>query len=188
MRGDIKNGWVKLALMWVVSVCVLALACFTVLLPIHLAVKKKSVEVTQMLSELKRVRQYVSDENFNRLNDEGVFLADSLEGFVAGSSMAGECTYVIGDIAGKVGVGDFTTKQKTAKALSEIANCKLIQRAYVEVSCKGTYMKFLQLVNEYERSRPVVVIDDFRITVAGDGQNEIKMSVLILVDKQSDAI
>jgi hypothetical protein len=43
MRGDTKNGWVKLALMWVVSVCVLALACFTVLLPNQLAVNKNSI-------------------------------------------------------------------------------------------------------------------------------------------------
>ncbi len=188
MEVDRKTKGIKLLLMWIVSAAVLALAYFVVVFPIHLSVKHKKKEVTDMSAEVERMRIYVSDQNFERVQQQAGDLADSLNRFVSSSSMAGQCTYVISDIAGKTGASDFTTKQKTPKALSQIQNCQLLKAALVEVSCKGSYLKFLRLINEYERSRPVVLIDKFAITVVDGGQNEIKMSLLILVDKQDEAI
>lgn len=175
--------WIRVLLMWIVSVAVLMLAYFTVVLPIHLAVTRKKAEAENMSWVVERVRDHVSVKNYERLVEEGYALAERLEGFVSGSSMTGESTYVISDIAGRTVALDFTTKQKTAKALSEIQNCQLLEAAHVEVSCKGSYLKFMRLVNEYERSRPVVLIDGFTVIVTDGGESDIKMSLLVLVGK-----
>jgi hypothetical protein len=185
MEVDCKTKGFKLLVMWIASVAVLALAYFVVVFPIHMAVNHKEKEVANMSAEVDRVRMYVSDQNFNIVEQQAGDLSDSLGGFVTSGSMAGQCTYVVSDIAGKTGTSEFTTKQKTPKALSQIQNCQMLKGALVEVSCKGSYPKFLQLINEYERSRPVVLIDKFAITVDESGQNEIKMSLLILVGHQS---
>lgn len=185
MGVDCKIKGLKLLVMWIVSVGVLALAYFVVVFPIHLAVNRKAMEVSNMSAEVDRMRMYVSDQNFNRIEQQSGNLTDSLGRFVSSGAMAAQCTYVISDIAGRTGASEFTTRQKTPKALSEIPNCQMLKAAFVEVSCKGSYLKFLRLINEYERSRPVVLIDKFTVTVAQGGQNEIKMSLLILVGQPS---
>jgi hypothetical protein len=182
MKAFVKKKVFNLVMLWIVSIGVLAIAYFVVVFPIHLAVSHKSNEVSEMSSEIKRMRKYVSDENFARLKERQRSLAETLDGFVAGSLKAGECTYAIADVAANIGVGDFTTKQKTTKGFSQIQNCQFLKKTQLDVSCNGSYIKFLRLVNEYERSRPVVLIDKFAVRVSEDGQNEIKMSLLILVD------
>jgi len=188
MKASAKKKVLNLVMLWIVSIGVLALAYFVVVFPIHLAVSRKSNEVSEMSSEIKRMRKYVSDENFARLKERQRSLAETLDGFVAGNLKAGECTYAIADVAANIGVADFTTKQKITKGFAQIQNCQFLKRSLVDVSCNGSYIKFLRLVNEYERSRPVVLIDKFAVRVSEDGQNEIKMSLLILVDNQIDDI
>lgn len=188
MDFDTKKKCIKLLLMWIVSIAVLGLAYFTVVFPLHQAVSQKKVEVAVIFKELTRVREYVSEENYRRLMDQRAFLARTLEGFVASGSKVRECTYTIADIAGNVGVSDFTTKQNTAKGSSEIQNCQLLKRALVDISCKGSYLRFLQLVNEYERARPLVLIDKFTFSATEGDDNDIEMSLLILVDNQSKDI
>jgi len=188
MKASAKKKVLNLVMLWIVSIGVLVLAYFVVVFPIHLAVSGKSQEVSEMSTEIKRMHKYVSDENFARLKERQRFLAESLDGFVAGSLKAGECTYAIADVAANIGVGDFTTKQKTTKGFAQIQNCQFLRGSLVDVSCNVSYIKFLRLVNEYERSRPLVLIDKFVVRVSEDGQNEIKMSLLILVDNQIDDI
>lgn len=183
-----KKKILNLVMMWIVSIAVLALAYFVVVFPIHLAVSRKSHEVSEMSAEIKRMREYVSDENFARLKELQRSLGDMLDGFVGGSLIAGECTYAIADVAANIGLADCTTKQKTTKELSQIQNCQFLKRSLVDISCKGSYIEFLHLVNEYERSRPVVLIDKFSVKLIKDGRNEIKMSLLILVDNQTENI
>jgi hypothetical protein len=188
MSVDFKSKGFKLFVMWITSLGVLALAYFSVVFPIHLAVVRESKKVSNMSTEVDKTRLYISDANVQKVEREAETLADALDRFVSRNSMAGECTYVISDIASKAGAEDFTTKQKTPKALSDIQNCQLIKAALVEISCKGSYTKFLRLVNEYERSRPVVLIDKFTITVIESGKNVIKMSLLVLVGEQVEPI
>lgn len=188
MKASAKKKVLNLILMWIVSVGVLALAYFVVVFPIHLAVSRKSHEASEMSAEVKRMRKYVSDENFARLKERQKSLTETLDGFVADSLKAGEFTYAIADVATAIGVADFTTKQMTTKGLAQIQNCQFLKKSLVDVSCNGSYIKFLRLVNEYERSRPVVVIDEFAVTFTEDGHNQIKMSLLILVDNQTDDI
>lgn len=188
MKVSANKKILNLVMLWIVSIAVLALAYFVVVFPIHLAVSRKSHEVSEISAEIKRMRKYVSDENFVRLKERQRSLTDTLDGFVAGSLMAGECTYAIANVADNVGLADFTTKQKTTNEFSEIQNCQFLSRSLVDVSCSGGYIKFLHLVNEYERSRPVVLIDKFSVRLLKDGINEIKMSLLILVDNQTDDI
>jgi len=188
MEFDGKKKFIKILMMWIVSIAVLALAYFTVVLPIHQAAVRKKAEVLVIFEELKRIREYVSEENYNRLKYQKSFLSKSLEGFVASGSMVRECTYSIADIAGSVGVYDFTIKQKTEKGSEEIQNCKMVKRAIVDVSCKGTYNEFLRLINEYERARPLVLIDKFSFTSTEGGMAKIEMSLTVLVDNQSGEI
>jgi hypothetical protein len=188
MEVNCKTKGFKLLAIWIVSVAVLALIYFVVVFPIYLAVNHKEIEVAKMSEDVDRIRIYVSDQNFKRVQEQARDLTGGLDGFVSNGLMATRCTYVISDIAGKTGASDFTTKQKTPKALSQIQNCQMLKAAHVEVSCKGSYLKFLNLINEYERSRPIVLIDKFSITVFDDGQNEINMSLLVLVDKQDEPL
>jgi hypothetical protein len=188
MKVPATKKTLNLVMMWIVSIAVLLLAYFVVIFPIHLAVSRKSREVSEMSAEIKRMRKYVSDENFIRLKERQMSLGATLDGFAASSLKAGECTYAIADVAANVGLADFTTKQKTTKELSQIQNCQFLKRSLVDVSCNGSYIKFLHLVNEYERSSPVVLIDKFSVNFIQDGSNEIKMSLLILVDNQTDDI
>jgi len=182
----VKNKFVKLVVMWIVSIAVLGLAYFSVVFPIRQAAKRKVIQVEKISAELKRMRVYTSDENVKRLQDEQRNVANTLSTFVAASSMANECTYLIGDIAGRVGLYDFRTKQKASGKLTQIKDCQLLRKSVVEVSCRGSYVKFLKLVNEYERSRPVVLIDKFTLVSKNDGMNFIKMSLVILVDKRNE--
>ena len=188
MKSSDRKKVIKLILMWMVSIGVLGLAYFVVVFPIHHAVAGKSQKVSQMHSEVKRMHTYISDENYNRLTEQEKLLCETLDSFVASSKMAGESAYSIADVAANVGVGNFTTKQKTMKGFSQIQNCQFLTKSIVEISCTGSYIEFLQLANEYERSQPVVLIDKFTFTVNQNGQNGIKMSLLILVNKNSKPI
>jgi len=144
--------------------------------------------ISDKAKEIEKLTAYVSEKNMQDLRKHTEMLMDRLSMFTTEIETAGECTFAISNIAQRLGTRDFSTKQDGHKAFSKVDNSELLLAAKIDISCRGSSDQFLRLVNEYERYRPIVLIEKFSISVSDDGLNEIKMSLTILIDNRPEKV
>ena len=184
MLVKFKKRWIKATAIWIISMAVLGLAYLVLVVPMSITASRQRQAILDKAKEIETVSDYVSEKNLKDLKKQTDMLLDRLGKFTAEMHLASECTYAISNIAERLGTRNFSTKQDAYEAFSKVENCELLLAARIDISCKGSSDQFLRLVNEYERYRPIVLIDKFSIEAADDGLNKIKMSLTILIDNR----
>ena len=176
---------VRLALLWLVLTAFIGLIYFIVALPVRIKISRLQARITVKNKEVRRMVEYVSEENLDHLKKLHEDLRHRLGTFVSNADMVNDSICEISRIAEQVGVRDFKTRQKSFDGFEPVANCQLLSAANVQVECRGTYFQFLKLVNAYERFRPIILIDRFSFHNDGGKFLVIKMTLTILVNNSS---
>lgn len=152
---------------------------------------KKAVE--EQLAQ--KERQYnlavdaARDEARIRLDEEMAALRILLGNFVADFEDSTNLTFEIGRIAEEKKVDKLSIKTRDSHTGSARADCEYIFENRITVRFAAGFKQFAALLNSLERHRPVVFVEDFRITRSTDDNlsHEVSMNLAVLVEKQRDS-
>lgn len=184
MSIKLNNKWLKIVFLWALCIALDIAGYIALKLPVDIMVTRQQKKIVSLADEIESVREFISDRNFKEMQERKEYLTGLMDRFVSRRLRAHECTYLISEIARKEGAADIAARQNWQKGFSPVINCQSLQSASVDLSCKGSYLQFLKLVNRYERNRPAVFIDRFSFEVNDNGSSKIDMSLSILVDSR----
>ncbi len=166
MKADYKRLLIVLAVVWG--------GAFVLLLGTHMFLtlpqQKESELLGKQLME-KRLRYDISkaadsEQVRAQLSERVSGLTGELGRFATEVDELDGLWFSISRIASEIGVESFQSKGMDDESYSVIPNCYDIGTASTEVNFSGSFNKFARFINQLERYKPVVFIDDFTITRA----------------------
>ena len=183
MKPVHKKFLITLGLIWGCSMVLLAAAYVCVSLPQKKALKA----IDAKLSERSLVYDISKEANSKISIDERRaqidMLVDKLTLFVANSYDLDNLTFDISETAERLKVDSFSSKGSGSEIFVEIPNCGYIGYSFIEIEFSGSFNDFAIFVNEMERHKPVIFIDEFSITNKTDtkGLSKAVMYLAVLV-------
>jgi len=118
-------------------------------------------------------------------------LTGELDRFVAEVDELDGIWFSVSGIADEIGVDTFQSRGIDSESYSLMPNCYDIGTASLEVHFSGSFRKFAKFVNQLERYKPVVFIDNFTISRSRkeDSPPETKLilSVFVRVPEEDKA-
>lgn len=140
-------------------------------------------------AEYKSVTETASSSAKEALEQKFKTLCDRFDSFVIKHGSVASLALDIKQIAGEVGVGDFSSKNKTINSYEKIGRCEQIEKGRILVEFKGSFAQFAEFVNRLERNKPVVLVDTFTVTRSAKTESRHKFSmVLIFFVKKEQAV
>lgn len=181
MKADYKRLLIVLVVLWG--------GAFVVLLGTHMFLvlpqQRKSELLGEQLME-KRLRYDISkaadsEQVRAQLSEKVSGLTKELGRFAAEVDELDGLWFSISRIAGEVGVELFQSRGMDDESYSAIPNCYDVGTASTEVDFSGSFSKFARFINQLERYKPVVFVDDFTITRARKEGSEPKVKLVLSV-------
>jgi len=169
-------------------------ACFVLFLITYMLVlgpqKNYKKRIENKLAEKKQVYESAlraaQKETKIRLNEQIERLQSRLKDFVIDFEDSANLTFDISQIANEKKVASFSSKVKKSGGPSTILDYKYIYENHIVVSFIGGFNQFATFLNALERHRPVIFVDKFAITRAGQDNSvyQVTLNVAALVKKQ----
>jgi len=176
------------------SVCIGGLALLGLL---HLFVIEPKVALADELenqilakkAEYKTVTEIADSSAKEALEQKFKTVCDRFDSFVVKNNGVSSLALHIKQIAGEIGVEDFSSKNKTIRSYEKIGRHERIEAGRILVDFKGSFAQFAEFVNKLERNKPVVFVDTFTIKRAIDSKSKHSFSmVLIFFVKKKQAV
>ena len=185
MRLVQKQYFIKLGVIWLILVAVVIGLYVIILRPVHEKAKLKRSQVNALTAELNMVSGLVGIKNMRLQHDRLVKCKERFEDLVISQNEITDFALEVSRIAKKLEIKDMTALGKGGGEFSEIPNCNYLMLGRIDISWQGSYEQFVRLINEFERHRPVILIDKFVIARLGESDftNEITLTLAILVEK-----
>lgn len=175
-----------LAVTWVATAALVSTFYVAVLAP----ARTRSAQVGQALVEARRHLDWVTEatrpEHLTQLEEE----ATALE------ARAGDFTYSPDGLAElALSVGRLASERRAANVSVQIRNApssrdkQRIMERRLEVGCNAGFHEFAGILNAFERSRPVLLVDSLSLQRSGSASDKLNtsMTVTVLVDTQAQA-
>jgi len=188
MKADYKRLLIILVVLWG--------GAFVLLLGTHMFLtlpqQKESELIGKQLMD-KRLKYDISkaadsEQVRAQLSEKVSGLTEELGRFATEVEELDGLWFSISRIAGEIEVESFQSKGVDNESYSAIPNCYDIGTASTEVDFSGSFSKFARFINQLERYKPVVFIDDFTITRArkeGSGpEAKLVLSVFVRVPEE----
>jgi len=183
-----KNYLSTIAAVWIACLVLFTLGYLLVLAP----QQKKRQQIRKELEEKKQTYELalkVTDEKTrNQLNARLRQLQNRLARFVVAAEDAANVVFDISQLAGQNNVESFSIKSANKNKVLELPNCKHLCEDIMAISFVGTWDQFATFLNDLERHRPTIFVDQFAITRSKgvDSKHEVEMNVSIFVEKQKE--
>ena len=177
-----------------VSVCVGGLALLGLLYSFVIGPKvvladELGNQILAKKAEYKSVTEIASSSAKEALEQKFKTVCDRLDLFVIKHGSVASLALDIKQIAGEVGVEEFSSKNKTIDSYEEIGSCEQIEKGRVLVEFNGSFAQFAEFVNKLERNKPVVLVDTFTVTRSTKAGSKHKFSmVLVFFVKNEQAV
>ena len=146
-------------------------------------------QISAKKAEYKTVTEIANSSAKEALERKFKTVSDRFDSFVTKHGEVGSLALHIKQIAGEVGVKDFSSKNKTINSYEKISGCKEIEEGRILVNFKGSFVQFAEFVNKLERNKPVVFVDTFTVTRSIEAGSKHSFSmVLIFFVKKKQAV
>ena len=158
---------------------------------------KKRLEST--LAEQKQLhasaRRAAQKQSRDQLNEQIERLRDQIEGFAIDHEKFTDLTFDISQIANRENLSSFsvaTSKKKSAGRRGAAARKKgdtnHINENLIDITFTAGFQQFAIFVNTLERHRPVLFVDEFKITRSrkDDSMYQVDLDVTAFVRKQQN--
>jgi hypothetical protein len=183
MKADYKRLLMILVVVWG--------GAFLLLLGVHMFLtlpQQKELELLGKQLMEKRLKYDSSkaadsEQAQAQLSEKVSGLTEELGRFAAEVDELDGLWFSISRIASEIGVESFQSRGTDDESYSAIANCYDVGTASVEVNFSGSFNKFARFINQLERYKPVVFVDEFTITRSRkeDSEPEAKLVLSIFV-------
>ncbi len=184
--SNYKKYFLTAGLIWVVCTVVFIFVDMLVMTPQRhkgLQTEKQLREVKQTYrTALKAARKETQDEAKRQIQQ----MRNRLHDFVVDSEDSANVILDISRIATEKRLGSFSIKTKDGRESPETPGCNYIRENHIAVSFTGNFNQFAAFLNALERHRPVIFVDEFKMTraKANDPGHHVNMSLAVLVKKQ----
>jgi Tfp pilus assembly protein PilO len=155
--------------------------------------QKSKKQVKNQLSEIQQKHDSITnatrEESKAALNEEIENLRNKLKDFAVDFENSPNLTFDIGQIATEKKVDSFSIKTQEKTRSSSGADLKFLQENRIDLSFAGDFNQFASFLNALERNRPVVFVDNFKITRSptGDSKHRANMKLAVFVRKQQES-
>ena len=178
-----------LALVWA--------GCFVLFFFVYMIVltpqKKAKTEVEKEIAEKKRIYNSAlkasRQDTKIRLSQQLEHLKDGLKDFVVDFEDSTNLIFDISQIANEKKVGSFGIKAKDIRRGSTVPKCKYIYENHIDISFTAGFNQFATFLNALERNRPVLFVDEFKITRSDEDNSShpVNMNLSVFVRKRQDS-
>jgi len=146
-------------------------------------------QISDKKAEYKTAAEVSNSSAKEALERKFKTVRDRFDSFVTKHGVVGSLALHIKQIAGEIGVEDFSSKNKTINSYEKIGGCKEIEKGRILVDFKGSFAQFAEFVNKLERNNPVVFVDTFTMKRAANSESKHSFSmVLIFFVKKKQAV
>ena len=176
------------ALTWAGCFILFVLAYMVVLAP----QQKSQKQVENQLAETKQIYNSAikagKEETKTRLNEELENLRNKLKDFTADFEDSSNLTFDISQIANEKKVGSFSVKMQEDNKGPAGIDLKHLQENQININFEGDFNQFATFLNALERHRPVVFVDNFKITRSQqeNSRHKVNMRLAVFVLKPQD--
>ena len=186
MKTNDKKFLIKAAGAWGICAVVPVLLYLCVVYPTQIKAAKIRKQVDGITAQYDQAMEFVTGKHLERMRRQVDALQDELDTYLVAGDEARSNAFRVSQVAEKTGIKGFSTKHRTANTLTPIDNCNRIAMSRIEISFKGMYEQFAVLINEFERHKPVVLVDSFMISRSDrdDELHDIGVGLTILVDNR----
>jgi len=177
------------ALAWAGCFILFVLAYMVVLVP----QQKSQKQVENQLAETKQMYDSAIDagkeKTKTRLNEELENLRNKLKDFTVDFENSANLTFDISQIANEKKVESFGIKTQEDSLNSARLGLKYIKENQININFEGDFNQFATFLNALERHRPVLFVDNFKITRSqrDDSSHKVNMKLAVFVRKQQDS-
>lgn len=181
-----KKHLATLALAWAGCFIVLFFVYLLMLAPQQKTKKNMEDELARINQEYQSALNATQDETKIQLKKEAEQLQGKLKDFLIDFEDSANLTFDISQIAREKRLDSFSIKSKSG-GVSSIPKCNYIGENHIVISFTGRFEQFTAFLNALERHRPVVFVDEFRVSRTNDRKetgHRISMSVAVFVRKQ----
>ena len=184
-----RKHFTTVGLIWAGCLILFAFAYIIVLAP----QRKSKKQVQNQLAESQRMYDSAinatKEETKIRLKEEIENVQAKLKDFVIELEESANLTFDISQIANEKKVDSFSIKDQENHRGSAGAELEHLRENYINISFEGGFNQFAAFLNALERHRPVVFVDNFRITRSRqeDKGNKVDMKLAVLVRKRQDS-
>ena len=155
--------------------------------------RKSKKQVQNQLAETQRMYDSAinatKEETKIRLKEEIENLQAKLKDFVIEFEESANLTFDISQLANEKKVDSFSIKDQENRRGFAGAELEHLRENHINISFEGGFNQFAAFLNALERHRPVVFVDNFRITRSRqeDKGNKVDMKLAVLVRKRQDS-
>ena len=183
-----KKYLIKAAAVWAVCLVLFLLAYMLVLRPQSINKKRLYQKLAEKKEAYEVAQAAAQKSTQDQLHEQIRQLQERLGDFVVDFEDSANLTFDIGQIASEKKVGSFSVKSKDRRAGIPAADSQLIAENHMDVSFIAGFQQFATFVNSLERHRPVLFVNEFRITrSAKSGSDyEATLDVAAFVKKQRE--
>ena len=169
-----------------VSLCAIVAFWVFLLMPQNQAVEDSFALITSKEAEL------IAEQNGENGSDDELLkqllsIHEELCSFVISPTQASDLSVDINRIAKNTGLYEFSSTNRMQGAYGSINECEHIVEGRMQVEFKGSFSQFAKFINDLERSRPVIFVDNFEIKRSedNDDRHEVDMVLVFFVGQSA---
>ncbi len=181
-----KKLFVIVSIIWAGSLVLFALAYVVVLSPQQKTRQQVETEYAETKRKYDSVIEMSQEETKARFKEELESLKNKLKDFTLDFEDAPNLTFDISQIANEKKVDSFSIKTQENIKVSAELGLKYIKENQIDINFAGDFNQFATFLNTLERSRPVVFVDNFKITRSQRDElgHKVNMKLAVFVRKQ----
>ncbi len=181
-----KKLFLTVSIIWAGSLILFALAYVLVLSPQQKNRQQVETEYAETKRKYDSVIEMSQEETKARFKEELESLKNKLKDFTLDFEDAPNLTFDISQIANEKKVDSFSIKTQENIKVSAELGLKYIKENQIDINFAGDFNQFATFLNTLERSRPVVFVDNFKITRSQRDElgHKVNMKLAVFVRKQ----
>lgn len=184
-----KKLFTIVAIFWAGSFVLFVLAYMVALLPQQKIRQEVETEFAATKRSYDSVIEMSREETKARFEEDLENLKNKLKDFTVDFEDAPNLTFDISQIANDKKVDSFSIKtQENIKTSAELG-LKYIKENEIDINFAGDFNQFATFLNTLERNRPVVFVDNFKITRSQRDElgHKVNMKLAVFVRKQQES-
>jgi Tfp pilus assembly protein PilO len=129
------------------------------------------------------------EETINKIKEQIKTLQDTVNKFTAGFEDSSNLTFQISQVANEKKVDSFSIRMQEDRKGAAGLDFTYLKESRIDIGFSGGFKQFASFLNALERNRPVVFVDDFKITrsVMEDSNHRVSMKLAVFVRKQQES-
>ena len=185
-----KKYFTIVALIWAGCLIPFALIYMIALAPQQKSTKQVENQLADMKQTYDSAKNAGQEETKTRQKEDIEKLRNQLKDFTVDFEDSANVTFDISQIANEKKVGSFSIKmQEGNREGTTRTDLEHIQENRIDINFEGDFNQFATFLNALERHRPVVFVDNFKITRSqrDDSGHKVNMRLAVFVRKQQES-